>query len=155
MLSQAHSACSKLYDERAKRITALKSHFPPLHFVILTALALSICVAFLLETKQDILVFLNAIQLRVLWTMLVGTFTALAIVCFDLSHPFQGSYQISNNTVQQLYSIRRTLQASITMLKSQEEKHLQRHQTEEKEEEFRQSSSMSSTKSTSSSSSLL
>jgi hypothetical protein len=114
LLSQAYTSCSKLYDERAKRITALKSQFPLLHFGILGALALSICVAFLLETKQDILVFLNAIQLRILWTMLVGTFTALGIVCYDLSHPFQGSYQISNNTVQQLYSIRKTLQASLS-----------------------------------------
>ena len=109
LLSQALSACSRLYDERAKRISALKDQFPPLHFGILTALALSICIAFLLETKQDILVFLNAIQLRILWSMLVGTFTALGIVCYDLSHPFQGSYQISSNTVQQLYSIRKTL----------------------------------------------
>ena len=114
MLSQAHSACSRLYDERAKRISALKEQFPPLHFGILAALALSICVAFLLETKQDILVFLNAIQLRILWSMLVGTFTALGIVCYDLSHPFQGSYQINNNTVQQLYSIRKTLLQTAT-----------------------------------------
>jgi hypothetical protein len=115
LLGNAYTACNKLYEERAKRITALRSLFPPLHFVIVSALAVSICIAFLLETKQDILVFLNAIQLRILWTMLVGTFTALAIVCYDLGHPFRGSYQISKS-VQQLYTIRMTLRASLRSL---------------------------------------
>jgi hypothetical protein len=44
-------------------------------------LAVSICIAFLLETNQDLLMFLNAIQLRILWTMLVRTFSTLAIFC--------------------------------------------------------------------------
>jgi hypothetical protein len=120
LLGNAYTACSKLYEERAKRITALRSLFPPLHFIIVSALAVSICIAFLLESKQDILVFLNAIQLRILWTMLVGTFTALAIVCYDLGNPFRGSYQISKS-VQQLYTIRMTLRASLKQQKEEEE----------------------------------
>lgn len=120
LLDQAHGACAKLYEQRANRITALKAQFPSLHFVILGALASSICLAFLLETKQDILVFLNAIQLRVLWTMLVGTFTALAIVCYDLSNPFGGSYRIPQESINQLYSIRMTLRASLRTKKSRD-----------------------------------
>ncbi len=112
LLGNAYNAASKLYEERAKRIAALRSLFPPLHFIIVSALAVSICIAFLLETKQDILVFLNAIQLRILWTMLVGTFTALGIVCYDLGNPFRGSYQITKS-VTQLYTIRMTLRASL------------------------------------------
>ena len=116
-LGNAYGACSKLYEERAKRITALRSLFPPLHFVIVATLAVSICIAFLLESNQVLLVFLNAIQLRILWTMLVGTFSALAIVCYDLGNPFRGSYQISKS-VDQLYTIRLALRAS---LKEQED----------------------------------
>jgi hypothetical protein len=112
ILSNAYSVCSKLYDQRAKRVTALRSVFPVLHFVIVAALAVSICIAFLLESDQVLLVFLNAIQLRILWTMLVGTFSALAIVCYDLGHPFRGSYQISKS-VDQLYTIRLALRASL------------------------------------------
>jgi hypothetical protein len=105
ILEQAYNAIHRLYEERAKRITALQSTFPPLHYVIVAALAMSICIAFLIETNQDILVFLNAIQLRLLWTILVGTFSALGLVCYDLGNPFRGSYQISKS-VDPLYMIR-------------------------------------------------
>ena len=120
LLGNAYTAVSNLYEERAKRIAALRSLFPPLHFIILSTLAISICIAFLLETKQDILVFLNAIQLRVLWTMLVGTFTALGIVCYDLGNPFRGSYQITKS-VHQLYTIRMTLRASLVQQSQQQQ----------------------------------
>jgi Protein of unknown function (DUF4239) len=112
IMGECYSACSQLYGERARRITALRSLFPPLHFIIVSTLAISICVAFLLESNQVLLVFLNAIQLRILWTMLVGTFSALAIVCYDLGNPFRGSYQISKS-VSQLYTIRLALRASL------------------------------------------
>jgi hypothetical protein len=112
ILGNAFGACHKLYEERSNRVTALRSLFPPLHFAIVTTLAISICIAFLLESNQDLLMFLNAIQLRILWTMLTGTFSALAIVCYDLSNPFRGSYQISK-TVDQLYTIRLTFRASL------------------------------------------
>lgn len=120
LLSNAFGACNRLYEERAKRITALRSLFPPLHFIIVGALAVSICMAFLLESKQDILVFLNAIQLRILWTMLVGTFTALAVVCYDLGNPFRGSYEISRS-VHQLYTIRLALRASLAPIQQRQE----------------------------------
>ena len=112
LLGQSYTACLKLYDERAKRLTALRSLFPPLHFIIVSTLAVSICVAFLLESNQVLLVFLNAIQLRILWTMLLGTFSALAIVCYDLGNPFRGSYEISKS-VDQLYTIRWALRTSL------------------------------------------
>lgn len=118
LLSQSFTACHRLYEERAKRITALQSTFPLLHYALLAALANSICVAFLMETNQDILVFLNSIQLRLLWTILVATFSALGLVCYDLGHPFRGSYQISKS-VDQLYTIR--LGFEIAMEQEEEE----------------------------------
>jgi hypothetical protein len=112
ILGESYNACSKLYEQRAQRIASLRSLFPPLHFIIVGTLAVSICVAFLLESNQVLLVFLNAIQLRILWTMLTGTFSALAIVCYDLGNPFRGSYQISKS-VDQLYTIRLALKATM------------------------------------------
>jgi hypothetical protein len=112
ILGESYNACSKLYEQRAQRIASLRSLFPPLHFMIVGTLAVSICIAFLLESNQSLLVFLNAIQLRILWTMLTGTFSALAIVCYDLGNPFRGSYQISKS-VDQLYTIRLALKATM------------------------------------------
>ena len=119
VLGTCFNSCTALYEQRSKRITALRSLFPPLHFVIVANLALSILIAFLLESDQVLLVFLNAVQLKILWTMLVGTFSALAIVCYDLGNPFRGSYQISKS-VKQLYTIRLTLRASIENINNEQ-----------------------------------
>jgi hypothetical protein len=112
LLAESYGAVSRLNSERSQRISSLQSTFPALHFVILSVLASSICFAFLLETNQDILIFLNAVQLKLLWAMLVGVFSALGTVCYDLVDPFRGSYQISKATVDQLYTIRSALRAS-------------------------------------------
>ncbi len=111
LLSEAYGAVVRLNSQRSARITYLQSTFPTLHFAILSALGGSISLAFLIETNQELLIFLNAIQLRILWTMLMGTFSALAVVCYDLSGPFRGQYQISN-AVSQLMTIRDALKAS-------------------------------------------
>ena len=68
-----------------------------------------------METNQDILIFLNAVQLKLLWAMLVGVFSALGTVCYDLADPFRGSYHISKATLGQLYTIRDAIRASARM----------------------------------------
>lgn len=118
ILSESYGAISRLNSYRSTRISALQSTFPALHFLIVFALGSSICFAFLLETNQDIIYFLNGLELRVLWTMLIGTLAALAVVCYDLSDPFRGSYQISSS-IDQLYTIREVLQASDRLKKYQ------------------------------------
>jgi hypothetical protein len=105
ILSESYAAVVRLNSSRSSRITTLQSTYPILHYAILAILAASICTAFLLETNQELLIFLNAIQLRILWTMLIGSFTALGVVCYDLSGPFRGSYRVSN-AVDQLQTIR-------------------------------------------------
>jgi hypothetical protein len=111
VLSQSYGAVVRLNTIRSSRITALQSTFPVLHYAILELLAASICIAFLVETDQEVLIFLNSIQLRILWTMLIGSITALTVVCWDLSFPFTGSYIISN-AVDQLMTIRDTVRAA-------------------------------------------
>ena len=125
--NQASQACQQLIEQRAKRLTALQSTFPTLHFAVLAALGGSILVAFLMETNQDILVFLNAIQLRLLWSILVGTLSVLAVVCYDLSHPFRGSYQISKRTsmVDQLQTIRQGIYLSLARRRQNEQQQQQ------------------------------
>lgn len=117
ILSESYGAVTRLNAERSTRISALQTTYPVLHYSILTALALSICVAFLMESNQELLIFLNAIQLKILWTMLIGTFSALAVVCYDLNDAFRGSYQISRS-VDQLHTIRDTIRATDQMKKA-------------------------------------
>jgi Protein of unknown function (DUF4239) len=120
---ECYASVARLREQRVNRITALQSIYPPMHYAILLVLALAECVAFLIETDQELLVFLNAVQLKLLWSMLVGTFVACFAVFIDLCTPFSGSYQISAS-VDQLHMIKLTLQASRLMsaqAKQQEE----------------------------------
>ena len=112
ILSKSYGAVVDLNSIQSSQITVIQSTFPVLHYHgILGLLASSICFAFLLETNQELLIFLNAIQLRILWTMLIGSISALGVVCWDLSLPFTGSYIISN-AVDQLKTIRDMIKAT-------------------------------------------
>jgi hypothetical protein len=64
-------------------------------------------------SNQEFLIFLNAVQLKILWSMLTFTFTACFTVFYDLRSPFGGSYQISAS-VDQLYPIRATLKDAVS-----------------------------------------
>lgn len=112
LASESLTAVARLRDQRIQRITALQSTYPFLHYGTLAILAAAVCVTFLIETNQDLLFFLNAFQLKLLWSILIGTFTACFTVFFDLRTPFSGSYQISAS-VDQLHSIRRSLAVNV------------------------------------------
>eukprot|EP00977_Amphora_coffeiformis_P013828 scaffold3740_cov146-Amphora_coffeaeformis.AAC.2 len=103
-------AMTRLRIARQDRITALVSTYPMLHYWILGILAGGECAGFLMEANQELLVFLNAIQLKILWSMLVSTFVACFTVFYDLLNPFYGGYQVSAS-VDQLYTIRLALKA--------------------------------------------
>lgn len=75
MFSEMYDALTRLRHERSIRLAALQATYPVLHYVILALLAASICIAFLMETNQELLIFLSAIQLRIMWSMLIGTFS--------------------------------------------------------------------------------
>jgi hypothetical protein len=108
LADESLSAIGKLREQRLQRLTALQSTYPVLHYATLALLALAECAAFLMETNQDLLFFLNAFQLKLLWSILIGTFAACFTVFYDLLSPFSGSYQISAS-VDQIRGIRRLL----------------------------------------------
>jgi len=114
IFSETYDALTRLRKERSTRLSALQSTYPALHYVILILLAGSICTVFLMETNQELLIFLSAIQLRILWSMLIGTFSALAVVNYDMRDPFQGTYTVAVS-VDQFYSVREALRATIQM----------------------------------------
>jgi len=108
---QSYQAVTRLRQARQNRLTALQSTYPPLHYVILAVLASGTCTGFLMEADEELLFFMNAVQLKILWSMLVGTFAACFAVFYDLLNPFSGSYQVVD-AVDQLYTIRQGLKAS-------------------------------------------
>ena len=117
IFTEAYDALTRLRSERSIRLSSLQSTYPPLHYVILTLLGSSICTTFLMETNQELLIFLSAIQLRILWSMLIGTFSALAVVNYDLRDPFRGSYNV-DISVDQFYEIREAIRATISLEQS-------------------------------------
>lgn len=64
------------------------------------ALSASICFTFLLNSNQQVLQYLNSIQLRSLFAILVGVFSGTATLCINLADPFRGSFSISESATQ-------------------------------------------------------
>jgi Protein of unknown function (DUF4239) len=85
-----------LLDERGKRWMALQTvPFPAVHYLTLGVLAFSIMIAFLVATAQAEFIFLHGLPVRVLWSVLITSFTALGVVCYDLASPFGGAYHVN------------------------------------------------------------
>lgn len=94
-----------LQAHRSERLALLQTPFPLVHWLILATLAGSILLAYLFETDAQLLQFLDNLQLRYLFTLLVGAYAALAALCADLADPFRGSFTVTKST-EQLTSIR-------------------------------------------------
>ena len=86
--------------QRSDRIAALLSGFPPIHFAILAGLGMSILSIFLVTARSEVLQYLNLLQLRFLFAILVAICSAAAALCVDLDDPFRGSYEISESVEQ-------------------------------------------------------
>lgn len=96
-ISQLQTLALRMLDERSNRWLALKAlHFPAVHYLTLAVLAISIGVSFLVATDEAEFIFLRGLPVRILWTLLFTSFTALAVVCYDLSRPFGGAYRVTS-----------------------------------------------------------
>mmetsp|Transcript_10115 Transcript_10115/g.18157 ORF Transcript_10115/g.18157 Transcript_10115/m.18157 type:complete len:504 (+) Transcript_10115:195-1706(+) len=89
-----------LIAHRSERVALLLSVFPTVHWGILIGLSLSICMTFLLVSNQQVLQYLNSIQLRFMFATIVGVLASTATLCWDLSDPFSGSYSIEGASTQ-------------------------------------------------------
>ncbi|KAL7554011.1 hypothetical protein ACHAWF_017384 [Thalassiosira exigua] len=83
-----------LNRHRSDRVALLLSVFPAIHWDVLVGLSLSIIAAFLLTSNQQMLQYLNSIQLRFLFATIVGVCSSTATLCWDLSDPFSGTFSI-------------------------------------------------------------
>ena len=64
--------------------------------------------AYLVETDQEVLQFLSSLQLRLLFTILIGVFSGVGSVVTDIADPFRGAYRITP-TVAQFFPLREAL----------------------------------------------
>lgn len=65
--------------------------------MILTLLSTSICIIFLVVTNQAVLQYLNTLQLRSLFALLVAVVSTTAALCYDLADPFRGSFKVKQS----------------------------------------------------------
>lgn len=96
LAEMAYECVTRIQQAQSRRWTALQAKFPVMHYATLALLAFAICISFLVATDQSISIF-ESLQVRILWTILIGAFTSLAVVCYDLSSPFAGAYQVSTD----------------------------------------------------------
>jgi hypothetical protein len=68
-LSQLQSALYRLSEQRSLRLASLDTVFPAIHWTVLALLSSSVLVCFLLESDQETILFLDNIQLRILFTV--------------------------------------------------------------------------------------
>lgn len=108
ILDAQSASVRALNGYRSRRLAALASTFPTVHWVVLVLCATSIVLLFLIESDQEVLRFLDSVQLRVLFTCLVGCFAGIASVILDLINPFRGMSRADGATFQ-LFSIRASL----------------------------------------------
>lgn len=99
-VAAAEDLILSLNSHRSKRVALLLTDFPVLHWDILAGLNVGILISFLLASNQPVLEYLNSIQLRFLFSVIVGVSSGTAILCWDLDNPFSGSFSIAASAEQ-------------------------------------------------------
>jgi len=94
ILWEVYAGLSGMKTLRADFRSTLNMSFSPAHYANMVALACTILFVFLLETDQDAMQFLLGFQLSICWALLVGTYSLLAVVIYDLSTPFEGTFSV-------------------------------------------------------------
>jgi len=95
ILSQVQTLTNRILEERSNRWLAMSAmHFPTVHYFTLFVLATSIGIAFLVATDEAEFIFLRGLPVRILWTVLISSFSALGVVCYDLANAFAGAYHV-------------------------------------------------------------
>lgn len=102
----------KLQLSRSERLAILQTTFPAVHWLALTLLGFSVMFSFLFAADQQTLLFLAPVQLRVLFSVLVGALSATACICADLNDPFRGAFRITPSS-EQLFLIRDVIDRSL------------------------------------------
>eukprot|EP00614_Pseudopedinella_elastica_P025980 CAMPEP_0172624816 /NCGR_PEP_ID=MMETSP1068-20121228/139463_1 /TAXON_ID=35684 /ORGANISM="Pseudopedinella elastica, Strain CCMP716" /LENGTH=301 /DNA_ID=CAMNT_0013433905 /DNA_START=135 /DNA_END=1037 /DNA_ORIENTATION=- len=99
-ISVSEGLIEYLNSHRSQRLAALLTRFPRLHWAVLGIASACLIVAFLLESNQEVLQFLDSVQLRTLFAMVVGIGSFPGALLADLWDPFRGSFCVTGATTQ-------------------------------------------------------
>jgi Protein of unknown function (DUF4239) len=102
----AYSSIHSMKEIRSELISTLETEFSWAHYANILALASILLFVFLLETDQDAMQYLVGFQLSICWAMLVGTYSMLGIVIYDLATPFSGFFSILNGEALDINRVR-------------------------------------------------
>ncbi|CAB9496263.1 expressed unknown protein [Seminavis robusta] len=94
IVCEAYGCVHRLKDRRAEFMSGLQTVFSTAHYVVIGLLATTLLFVFLLEADNDTLQFLLDFQLSICWALLVGSYSMLAVIIYDLSRPFTGIFTL-------------------------------------------------------------
>ena len=97
---------------RSTRMANLLTSYPVQHWIIISMLYFSVLLCFLEESDGAAVQFLGGVQLRGLFTILVGVSSAIGSLLIDLNDPFRGNFTIKQST-DQLAPLLRTIDSAI------------------------------------------
>ena len=89
-----------LNAQRSARLATLLTGYPVQHWLIIGLLYASVVLCFLEESDGAALQFLGGVQLRGLFTILIGASAAISSLFVDLNDPFRGNFCIKQTTDQ-------------------------------------------------------
>jgi hypothetical protein len=101
-----------LNGQRSARLATLLTGYPVQHWIIIGLLYGSVVLCFLEESDGAALQFLGGVQLRGLFTILIGACAAISSLFIDLNDPFRGNFCIKQTT-DQLKQLLVTLDAAV------------------------------------------
>ena len=94
LVGLAYDSLYRLKGLRVELISSLTSTFSSAHYLNMSILASMLLFIFLLETDNSAMQFLLEFQLSICWGLLVGAYSLLAVVVFDLTTPFTGTLDV-------------------------------------------------------------
>jgi len=97
IIGEVYAGINAMTALRSTFRSTLQQVFAPAHYVNMVTLASTILFVFLLETDQNAMQYLLGFQLSICWSLLIGTYSLLAVVIYDLSTPFTGDFNIWNH----------------------------------------------------------
>ena len=109
---QSQTIVRELLGLRAERLALLLTTFPPTNWLTIALARVSIHIAFLVESDDQALLFLDRLQLRLMFALLVGALSGIGIILYELNDPFRGPYRITPST-SHLVSVRTALDESL------------------------------------------
>jgi Protein of unknown function (DUF4239) len=99
ILGRAFDCVTSINEKRASLVSALSTTFSPAHYINLVLLACSMLFVFLLQTDNTAMQFLLDFQLAIAWALLIGVYSLLGVVIYDLATPFSGIFSARDATL--------------------------------------------------------